>query len=103
MREQLASEVLVCPHCGGILPEGRGVKARSLYSLRRRGKVWQLVFGGDAAQFKHERGVKYVVRLLAEQGPFHAIDLAVPSGGAPDKPWKEKAASLREVLDVVGR
>jgi hypothetical protein len=103
MKQQSDSEVLVCPHCGGILPESGGIKARTQYMLRRRGKIWQLVFEGEAAQFKHEKGATYVVRLLAERGPFHAVELAVPSEGAPTKKWREKAASLREVLELGGR
>jgi hypothetical protein len=81
------------------------VKARGRYGLRRRGKVWQLVFDGEAAQFKHEKGAGYVARLLAERGPFHAVELAVPSGGegATAKSWPEKAASLSEVLEHGGR
>jgi|ERR1051325_5013172 uncharacterized protein YcaQ len=74
----------VCPHCGGKLPGEPDGKGRQGYALRRRRGLWVVVFGGEEAQFKHEKGVEYVARLLAERGPFHALDLASKGGGG----WK---------------
>ena len=70
-------------------------------------------FDGEEAQFKHEKGVEYVARLLAERGPLHALDLASKAGGAggavSNSPGRvhrtnraRTEASLREVLDVGG-
>jgi len=72
---------IVCPHCGAILTGAPDMRARKHYVLRRRG-LWQVVFDGEEAQFKHEKGAEYVARLLAERGPFHALDLASKAGGA---------------------
>jgi len=71
----------VCPHCGGKLTGETDAKARQRYLLRRRRGLWQVVFDGEEAQFKHEKGAEYVARLLAERGPFHALDLASTAGG----------------------
>src|SRR6266850_6691132 len=71
----------ICPHCGGKLTGETGVKGRHRYVLWRRRGLWQVVFDGEEAQFKHEKGVEYVARLLAERGPFHALDLATKAGG----------------------
>jgi hypothetical protein len=64
----------VCPHCGGELggDDGGGVR----YSLRCGRGLWEVVFDGNAAQFKDEKGAEYVARLLREGGRFHALDLA---------------------------
>jgi hypothetical protein len=43
--------------------------------------LWLVVFDGEEAQFKHEKGAEYVARLLAERGPFHALDLAAKASG----------------------
>jgi len=81
--------------------------------LRRRRALWEEVFDGEEAQFKHEKGAEYVARLLAERGPFHALDLASKTGSAggavsisPGRVQRTNRsrteASLREVLDVGG-
>jgi hypothetical protein len=67
--------------------------------------LWQVVFGGEEAQFKHEKGGDYVARLLAERGPFHALDLASKGGGGGTvqvRKAERGMRSLREVLDVGG-
>jgi len=105
----------VCPHCGGRLTGEPVVKGRSRYIFRRRRGLWLVVFDGEEAQFKHEKGAEYVTRLLAERGPFHALDLAskASGGGAggavSSSPGRvnrtnrpREAASLKEVLDVGG-
>jgi len=100
----------VCPHCGGKLTGEPAVMARHRYALWRRRGLWLVVFDGEEAQFKHEKGVEYVARLLAEQGPFHALDLATKAGGGNVSTGRvhrtnrsPTEASLREVLDVEGR
>jgi hypothetical protein len=81
-----------------------GVKRRGRFALRRRRGLWQVVFDGEEAQFKHEKGAEYVARLLAERGPFHALDLASKAGGGHvvSRNRSRTEASLREVLDVGG-
>ena len=61
----------VYPHCGGSLR----MTVKGLYTLRRRKGLWQVVFDGQAGQFKHEKGAEYVARLLVERGPMHALEL----------------------------
>jgi hypothetical protein len=85
------------------------VKARKRYALRRRRGLWLVVFEGEEAQFKHEKGAEYVARLLTERGPFHALDLASKAGGGIVSPGSVKRAnrsrteaSLREVLEAGG-
>jgi len=46
----------VCLHCGGKLTGETDAKARQRYLLRRRRGLWQVVFDGEEAQFKHEKG-----------------------------------------------
>jgi hypothetical protein len=109
----------VCPHCGGKLSGETDVKGRPRYALRQRRWLWHLVFDGEEAQFKHEKGVEYVARLLAERGPFRALDLAAkqvrnppsfqtsarqvpPSPGFGATSAEREMRSLREVLDVGG-
>ena len=97
----------VCPHCGGSLR----MAERGLYTLRRRKRLWQVVFDGQAGQFKHEKGAEYVARLLVERGPIHALELAAKAGGRLASPEgqagrtrKRRAeASLREVMEFGGR
>jgi hypothetical protein len=106
--------IVVCPHCGGKLtgvPDGKG---RRRYALRRRRGLWHVVFDGEETQFKHEKGVEYVARLLAERGPFHALDLASKAGGGKSPGSgssveghgrtnrRRTEVGLREVLDVGG-
>jgi hypothetical protein len=61
----------VCPHCGGKLagePDGRG---RHRYALRRRRGLWHVVFDGEEAQFKHEKGKEHLERhLLIPSGRY---------------------------------
>src|SRR5580765_8576816 len=71
----------LCPHCGGRLAGGPDVMARQRCALRRGRGFWHLVFDGEEAQFKHEKGAEYVAWLLIERGPFHALDLASKAGG----------------------
>jgi hypothetical protein len=100
----------VCPHCGGTLPSEADGKARNRYALRRRRGLWLLVFEGEEAQFKHEKGAEYVARLLTERGPFHALELAVGPAGGPacvglrrgEGGGGGEGAVLKEVLDVGG-
>src|SRR5882672_2721850 len=83
----------VCPHCGGKLTGEPAVMARHRYALWRRRGLWLVVFDGEEAQFKHEKGVEYVARLLAEQGPFHGLDLASKAGGNSPRLSVERRAS----------
>jgi hypothetical protein len=85
---------------------------KGLYALRRRKGLWQVVFDGQAGQFKHEKGAEYVARLLVERGPIHALELAAKAGGGgvaspggqAGRTRKRRAeASLREVMEVGGR
>jgi hypothetical protein len=79
--------------------------------LRRRKGLWQVVFDGQAGQFRHEKGAEYVARLLVERGPIHALELGAKaggglasSGGQAGRTRKRRAeASLREVMEVGGR
>jgi hypothetical protein len=68
--------------------------------------LWEVVFDGESAQFKHEKGAEYVARLLKERGPFHALDLVARRGPSSVKSTLEgrrkEAAVLKEVLDVGG-
>jgi hypothetical protein len=100
----------VCPHCGGKLTGASAGKLSKRYALRRRRGLWEVVFDGEEAQFKHEKGVEYVARLLTERGPFHALDLASKAGaqsasmGSVNRPNRSRTeASLGEVLDVGGK
>jgi hypothetical protein len=93
----------VCPHCGRSLRgEGKGV-----YRLSRLRGLWELVFDGKVAQFKHEKGAGYVARLLNEPLPIHALDLTGKSRGwtsdARVSAQKRRSeASLREVIEIGG-
>ena len=51
---------------------------RQRYALHKDGGYWTLVFDGQQAAIKHEKGVLYVAWLLAHPPPqgIHAIDLA---------------------------
>jgi hypothetical protein len=86
----------VCPHCGGSLRKAE----RGLYTLRRRKGLWQVVFDGQAGQFKHEKGAEYVARLLVERGPIHALELGAKAGGAwhlrGDRPVERASDELRQ-------
>ncbi len=58
--------------------------------------MWLVVFDGEEAQFKHEKGAEYVARLLAERGPFHALDLAAKaSGNSPRSRVEGRGSSAR--------
>src|SRR5882672_3531679 len=95
----------VCPHCGGKLTGEPAVMARHRYALRRRRGLWLVVFDGEETQFKHEKGAEYVARLLAERGPFHALDLASKTGGGGlvQRTHRSRTeASLRELVDIGG-
>src|SRR5258708_33722031 len=99
----------LCAHCGGKLTGEREGKGRDRYALRRRRGLWVVVFEGEEAQFKHEKGAEYVARLLMERGPFHALDLASKAGAQPASMGRvnqmkrsRTEVGLREVLDVGG-
>ncbi len=55
--------------------------------FRREGEYWAIAYEGDAFRLKDSKGLRYVARLLAEQGrELHALDLAAgehPPGAAP--------------------
>ena len=64
--------------------DGRGIEGEGhlhpspKYALHKGGGYWTLVFDGQQAAIKHEKGVLYVAWLLTHPPPqgIHAIDLA---------------------------
>jgi hypothetical protein len=53
-------------------------RPRPRYALRKGLGLWHLIFDGEEAQLRHERGIFYVAWLLYNppEEPIHALDLA---------------------------
>jgi class 3 adenylate cyclase/tetratricopeptide (TPR) repeat protein len=65
---------------------GRAVALQLRPSLfRREGEYWAIAFEGDAFRLRDSKGLRYIARLLAEQGrEVHALDL-VAGEHAPER------------------
>jgi len=50
--------------------------------VRREGDTWAIAFGGRLVRLRDLKGLRYLVRLLAEPGrEMHAVDLVITEGG----------------------
>ncbi|MDD5677881.1 MAG: hypothetical protein PHW60_07810 [Kiritimatiellae bacterium] len=63
----------------GIVGDTLSVVSGPRYALRRDRAAWKLVYDGQEAVLRHERGILYVAYLLQNppREPIHALDLAV--------------------------
>jgi len=53
--------------------------------FRRVGEYWEVVFEGSTARLRDSKGLRYVARLLADQGrDLHVLDLVAIENGGPD-------------------
>ena len=89
----LAVEMLPAP-AAEARPAGDNV-------FRREGEYWAVVFEGSTARLRDSKGLRYLARLLADQGrEFHVLDLVAFESGGPDD--AVAATQLGRALPLMG-
>jgi tetratricopeptide (TPR) repeat protein len=69
--------------------------------FRREGEYWAVVFEGSTARLRDSKGLRYLARLLADQGQeFHVLELVAMESGGPDD--AVEATQLGRALRVMG-
>jgi class 3 adenylate cyclase len=98
--ERLAHDLampVIAARAGGFAEGGAPMAAPiqlrpSLF--RREGEYWAIAYEGDAFRLKDSKGLRYLARLLAEQGrELHALDL-VAGEHAPERPRRRLDPAL---------
>ena len=63
--------------------------------FRREGDYWTVVFEGRTTHVRNLKGIRYLVRLLADPGrEFHVLDLVAAESGGFAAPERGRAAGL---------
>jgi tetratricopeptide (TPR) repeat protein len=69
--------------------------------FKREGDYWSIVFETQTMRLRDQKGLHYLVRLLAEPGrEFHVVDLVVGDTAAPGQDQQASQAGLRKSVDL---
>jgi tetratricopeptide (TPR) repeat protein len=77
----------------------------SVNVFRREGDYWSVSFEGHTVRLRDRKGMRYLVRLLADPGrEYHVLDLVAAETGSGAQPDSGQAAGLRRsVLGDAGQ
>ncbi len=69
--------------------------------FRREGDYWSVVFAGRTVRVRDLKGIRYLVRLLADPGrDFHVLDLVAAESGQPVAVERGRPGDAGEMLDA---